>query len=156
MVLLTVNVVVLLVMFVRMTSSETGVYVYHATPVDYTTARTTCTDNLQTLVMPRTPAQLSHILDFLNDLDLYDGSRTWIGLDAIEESRVFRWVDGEVLGGDSWTFWNSPAQPSYTDNQGREERCVHMLEAGKSFRWNDARCTAKFGFLCEGEGLYMS
>ncbi|CAC5368630.1 unnamed protein product [Mytilus coruscus] len=69
------------------------------------------------------------------------GGSVWIGAhDSTRESR-FIWVSDNTPV--TFTDW-SPNQP---DNWRNGEDCVHFLSG--TYKWNDAGCLHKMGYICE-------
>ena len=73
----------------------------------------------------------------------FSGYNSWIGANDIEKEGSFRWTDGSPL---IFTDWGQD-EPN---NSGGGEDCAHIYIL-KNNMWNDARCTAKFFFICERE-----
>ncbi|XP_075158006.1 lectin subunit alpha-like [Haematobia irritans] len=70
----------------------------------------------------------------------------WIGgrdNGSSDKQRPFHWIMSEKPF--AFTSWG-PGQP---DNYRNVEHCVHIYSA-TDFLWNDANCSSKLGYICEG------
>ena len=80
----------------------------------------------------------------VNDAISLTVSRTWIGLNDVEEEGVFVWTSS--LKRAEPTFWAS-GEPG---DVGFREDCAILI--GSDFEWHDYNCeTPKFPFVCEKE-----
>ncbi|XP_061402451.1 lectin subunit alpha-like [Musca vetustissima] len=69
------------------------------------------------------------------------------------------WLDGNNLGLEGKFRWSSTGKPfeffnwavDQPDKYEINEHCVHYQE---DFKWNDAECTMKMGFICEENSFW--
>ncbi|XP_035658319.1 uncharacterized protein LOC118403649 [Branchiostoma floridae] len=101
----------------------------------YNEAKKTCAEDGGVLAMPKDNATNTFISNLRNE----DGFR-WLGLTDANNEGQWVFEDGQILESSGYSNWY-PGQP---DNIG--EDCVELLEESL---WNDKRCTASRGFVCQ-------
>ncbi|XP_073822445.1 uncharacterized protein [Musca autumnalis] len=72
-------------------------------------------------------------------LSMYETPRVWIGGHDQIKSRQFQWISNSQIF--EYTNWRE------REPNNNNEHCVEMIYP--SLKWNDARCDAKHGFICE-------
>ncbi|XP_077985081.1 retinoschisin-like [Glandiceps talaboti] len=94
-----------------------------------------------------TGANLVEINDEVENLFLEefvcDDNNLWIGLTDIGHEGHFEWQNDKEA---TYRNWNS-GEPN---NHEQSEHCTH-LTTNKVGYWNDNKCSAQFGFVCEKE-----
>ena len=86
---------------------------------------------------------------FLNISGL-DRVKYWIGLRYQLHEGKWMWTDGSLINNATYSNWG-PNQP---DNFNNNENCTEIITRignGHHYRtwWNDVKCQAKRGYVCE-------
>ncbi len=122
----------------RCVDFERGGQTYHVcpTPLTYPAARALCQRVGGDLFLPDSRGENDWINRHARSVRAQD---YWIGLDDEDEEGTFAAVDGSTRAFDFW----ADGEPN---DGGEDEDCAHLRADG---RWNDARCGARLGVVCE-------
>ncbi|XP_073822437.1 uncharacterized protein [Musca autumnalis] len=118
----------------------TRIYIEDFEEYTWLEAAQECLNRGMTLIAVDSSAKQQRLIDIINDLQ----SRLWIG-GFRKSSSQFAWIfKGQSFDYTNWDE-NEP------NNKYNNEYCVELLSSDSEMPWNDAPCTLKLGYICEGK-----
>ncbi|XP_078572291.1 uncharacterized protein LOC144859479 isoform X2 [Branchiostoma floridae x Branchiostoma japonicum] len=115
----------------------------HNQRLTYTAALQACQGHGGTLIMIKDQATQTAILDHLKVKSVKGRKekRFWMGLDDINDEKIFLWNDGTPLGSYDWFKYDAPHQ---------ERDCVTLWKPQKRVpRWFIKPCENSYPYICQ-------
>ncbi|KAF7661724.1 hypothetical protein LDENG_00253090 [Lucifuga dentata] len=114
-------------------------YKYVASRMTWADAELHCVSEGANLVSVHSVEESNFVINLIRNFDPTQG-RAWFGLTDIHKEGSWMWSDGCAV---DFVMWDL-SQP---DNNGNAEHCAEINHRPDS-RWNDARCSDTFAFVC--------